>query len=465
MHYNRSLNLYDDQNTRGTVVFTCTPKSMLDMSIPILRNALYLWCNDRPLFYRRLKGHASRLPDILLSCLPGRTSPYRDFFKPVLFGDDRPRWLSVFCSNPFAPSGIGTSLRAQGRLLRDMGYAVDGIFYVQDDLSRASRTNILEFFDRAAIVFPRSSRLERLQDGVTATNLDDWCGNELREACARMFGAGSYAGIIVHQPWLSPLLESAPEGVLRCLFMHDNFADRAALFEAQGLPRRLAWLSVDEDVQSRCLRRADVVFAVQEEDQKAFRRQASGVAEVVLLKIPLADKTSTPLPPWQGTLHVGIVASDNVNNRPAVEDFVGKWSQAQELRNRAVLSIAGDVGFFIRSVDPSVRVLGRVDNLDAFYAQSHIAVNPDCGGTGIKVKSLEALSYGRPLLCSTVGSRGLGSALPWHTLADRAAMINALQEVLAVPDSLVSMRAESIDCFRRYCRMDAYLDVFRRERN
>lgn len=429
--------------------------------MPSIRNAFDLLCNDPALFRQRVKSNCSRLLDGPVAFISGKTPLYRDILPgppPSALG---PRCLTVFSCNPFLPSGVGASIRAQCALLVGMGYSMDALFYVQDELSRATRGALFRQFDRSALIFPKTARQNRLADGVTAADLDAWCGRELLDACACMLNNGRYTAIIVHQPWLSRVLELAPGGTKKYLFMHDNFSGRAALFEKQGLPRRLAWLNLSDEEQARCMRRADTIFAVQDEERAIFERQINGERQVVTIRIPFADKTALPLPGNRGKLTVGIIASANENNRSAVESFVRLWEREPALREAAELHIAGDVGRFICSREPSVHVLGRVETLDAFYADLDLAVNPDCSGTGIKVKSLEALSFGRPLLCSSAGSMGLQSRHPWHNLPNQPAMVACAVALVRQPSLLPSLRAISVALFHQYNHMEEYLDTLR----
>jgi hypothetical protein len=48
----------------------------------------------------------------------------------------------------------------------------------------------------------------------------------------------------------------------------------------------------------------------------------------------------------------------------------------------------------LKSVE-GVKLLGFVDNVYDFYAQGDVAINPVYQGTGLKIKTFEALSYGK----------------------------------------------------------------------
>ncbi len=276
------------------------------------------------------------------------------------------------------------------------------------------------------------------------------------DACALLLEDGRYCGVIVHQPWLSRVLACVPKGIKKYLFKHDNFAGRAALFERQGLPARSAWLNLEEAEQARCMKRADIIFAIQDEEKALYERQLCSQRQVVIFKIPFPDNTRLPLPRVHDKLAVGVLASDNESNRHAVGDFLIRWERESRLHGCTELHIAGDVCNFIKSRDPSVHLLGRVENLERFYADLHLVINPDFSGTGIKIKSLEALSYGRPLLCGGAGSRGLNAVHPWHALPGRASMLDCIVTLTQRKEMLPPLREESIRLFYEYSRMDTY---------
>ena len=103
------------------------------------------------------------------------------------------------------------------------------------------------------------------------------------------------------------------------------------------------------------------------------------------------------------------VGSDNPFNIEAVNWFLANvWSM---LGQQVTLAVAGDV---CNSVDSSkidgksrVHLLGRVDDLSDLYRNSKVAICPMLHGTGLKIKIIEALSYGLPVISLPSGLTGL----------------------------------------------------------
>ena len=63
------------------------------------------------------------------------------------------------------------------------------------------------------------------------------------------------------------------------------------------------------------------------------------------------------------------------------------------------------------SVYDRVRVCGFVDDIDAFVCQSQIVIAPIFSGAGVKIKVLDTIGYGRPLITTPKGAEGLPSWL------------------------------------------------------
>ena len=57
---------------------------------------------------------------------------------------------------------------------------------------------------------------------------------------------------------------------------------------------------------------------------------------------------------------------------------------------------------------PHVILAGHVADLTGFYATARLALAPLRYGSGVKIKTLEALLHGVPVLATTVGAEGCG---------------------------------------------------------
>src|SRR5205823_1935296 len=74
----------------------------------------------------------------------------------------------------------------------------------------------------------------------------------------------------------------------------------------------------------------------------------------------------------------------------------------------AILEVVGDVGS--GDTEEGVKFSGRVDaeELARRYQAAHVVIIPQVAGTGLKIKCVEALSAGCPIVVNGAGTDGLG---------------------------------------------------------
>jgi glycosyltransferase involved in cell wall biosynthesis len=104
------------------------------------------------------------------------------------------------------------------------------------------------------------------------------------------------------------------------------------------------------------------------------------------------------------------VGSDNPFNLEAITWFLNNvWPLLDE---SYTLAIAGDVCEGVRKSNiklVGVTLLGRVPSLSEVYFNSKVSICPMLHGTGLKIKIIEALSFGLPVISLPSGLMGLGS--------------------------------------------------------
>jgi glycosyltransferase involved in cell wall biosynthesis len=120
---------------------------------------------------------------------------------------------------------------------------------------------------------------------------------------------------------------------------------------------------------------------------------------------------STPPPPMgEGGPDIILVASNNAANVESVIWFL------REVAPRAPgveVRIVGGVDAGVRARAPEVFdayrswFTGRVDDPGVFYGSARLALLPTISGTGLSIKTVEALASGLPLIATTRAFRGM----------------------------------------------------------
>jgi hypothetical protein len=190
-------------------------------------------------------------------------------------------------------------------------------------------------------------------------------------------------------------------GLLKVVDTHDVFSTRQSKVASYGLEDRYF---ITPDLESELLNRADVLIAIQESEAEVLRRLAPrrrvlnvGVDFSLLHDVPPATK---PI--------IMLVGSHNNLNVKGLTDFLRfAWPLVRKAVPEAELHVIGSVGNSVDPLSPGVHKLGRVDDLDAAYAEARVIINPTIAGTGLKIKTVEALCHLRPIVLWPSGVDGL----------------------------------------------------------
>jgi glycosyltransferase involved in cell wall biosynthesis len=66
--------------------------------------------------------------------------------------------------------------------------------------------------------------------------------------------------------------------------------------------------------------------------------------------------------------------------------------------------------------DPAVEIAGRVDDVAAYYHSSSVCIAPLLSGSGTRLKILEAMSFGNPVVSTSIGAEGIEAENGHHIL-------------------------------------------------
>jgi glycosyltransferase involved in cell wall biosynthesis len=219
----------------------------------------------------------------------------------------------------------------------------------------------------------------------------------------QLFARRPFDVVVVSYVFYSRLLESAPEGVRRLLDTHDVFAERYRLYRDRGQPGE--FFSTSRAGEGKALDRADAVLAIQEADASHFAAISRSPVTVVGHLAPPLEAVPGSSPPAAAMLFVGGPMGINVHGmRWFLEEVLPLVRQGVP---GAELWLVGGIGERVRGGGPGVRRLGFVEALDDLYRRAAVVINPQRFGTGLSIKSVDALRHGRPLVATASGARGL----------------------------------------------------------
>lgn len=272
------------------------------------------------------------------------------------------------------------------------------------------------------------------------SDLDAWCPPEFAALVARVVAEEAARAVIAQFVFFSRVLEGLPSSVLRVLDADNTFEARAELYRSAGLA--YTWFSTDHAQEARGLARADLVLAIQEREYERFA--CMGLHDRIMLVPHAREAVRLPDPAEPELLFVG---AGNVENTNGLLQFLNvAWPLVRAAHPGARLRVAGRVA---RVVDegtwPGVVGVGVRDDLTALYATTAIVINPVPIGTGLKIKTVDALCHGRCLVSLPAGVQGLERFPETHVRVDDLVAMAAA--VIGLLDSPSGCRARASAAF------------------
>lgn len=234
--------------------------------------------------------------------------------------------------------------------------------------------------------------------------------------------------VIANYAFLGNVLDSPclKETVLKVILTHDVRHHRTAHFKKLGITSFESNWSRETETTQLC--KAQVLLAIQEEDVKVFQ-QIAPQCEVIHMPMSAVCHSYTAKQVPGRCFFVGSYSDHNLHG---LQWFLKNvWSILLQSVPHCSLHVCGTICDAIEETFPNVRFLGRVDDLKPEYSSSEVCLVPLPVGSGLKIKLVEALSYGRACVSTSVGVQGLheivGSAvLVADTAEDFAAAIHTL---------------------------------------
>lgn len=149
--------------------------------------------------------------------------------------------------------------------------------------------------------------------------------------------------------------------------------------------------TVNAHEEAKALQRCPTIFAIQN-NEAIFYNMLSPKSKVYTVY----NHYQIHKQPQQNNKTILFLASRMLFNVTGIQCFLDKvWPLVNKEMPDVKLLVAGTVCERITGKYENVSLLGRVDKLDDFYGRGDIVINPVYQGTGLKIKTFEALSYGK----------------------------------------------------------------------
>lgn len=225
----------------------------------------------------------------------------------------------------------------------------------------------------------------------------------------------SYKLVVCEYVWMSRFLNYFPDHVFKIIDTHDIFSNRYKIYQKINKPPE--WISLFPSEEAKGLQRANLLVSVNDEEKEYFQK-LSGIKCIRFGFMPENNFIKKDIFEFK----LLYFASANQLNLKSIEWFLSEvWSAIVSAESKAQLLIGGRICSVLKTNSPQVSLLGEFDNPHDFYSQGDIIINPEQSGTGLKIKAIEAFSYGLPLVATKEGVMGAGSPFLNHYIEANSA--------------------------------------------
>ena len=335
---------------------------------------------------------------------------------------------NILVISPLAshPPQNGARRRIHGMLstLKKRGHRIHYVYTAceKTDLDQAKR--LMEGDWDTVDVFPSGYEFEKTQG--EDYGLDDWINPDLLKALPDLVKQYEITHCLTNYVFQSKYFEAIPDGIPKILDTHDKLS-RRALFEEMGTTPGFYYTTEEEE--QRGLARADVVLAIQDNEVDYFQQSGKPVIVVGHLSpVAFLEKRYTTFK------KIGYIGAFNKFNINALEQFIPAFADYVERTGADLtLSISGNAARHFATLDDfsyqCVQYEGFVASIPDYLESLDLYLNPTFNGTGLKIKSVEALSHGVPVVSTSVGWDGLQGLAGFHDAKTPEDLLEAIDTI------------------------------------
>lgn len=240
------------------------------------------------------------------------------------------------------------------------------------------------------------------------SNIDYYC-DETKKALEHVLDSNNVEAVIANYTHMASYLREVPSSIKKMVLTID------ALYKLAFLPFKLdANRMCSYEEEKELLSFSDIVLAINDTEAIIFKEMFKGSKSILKIGMPsLLNKNPKPVIKNKGgKTIVFCAASQNPMNVAGVKGFIlDCWNKLYKKNPNLELRIAGPVCQYLKDIEKEslkgVFLLGCLPSLEGEILKSSIFINPVQEGTGLKIKTIEGLSYGKAFVSYPSGVDGM----------------------------------------------------------
>ena len=288
-------------------------------------------------------------------------------------------------------------------------------------------------------------------------NVARFHSEEVTEKIEALIKKNTYDFVILDSLYATTYLSSIRKYFTGKIYLRSHNCEAQIWFDLakneQNIPKSIYFKKLAKDLhiyESTILNKLDGVFAISQEDQEAFMKNNTK-AKVCVIPVHLESNDQDEFKIEKGKIfHVGNM--DWVPNREAVERLVKLFHESIHSDDQLKLSLVGkNIEKHYKS-SKGIEIQGFVDDLKGFVQKSGILVSPITSSSGVRVKILEMMAYGIPVITTPSGAKGIFSEgkNAVEIQKTNTALIDAILRITKDDEKLAEMQTLSKEYIKKY---------------
>ncbi|MBI1912010.1 MAG: glycosyltransferase family 4 protein [Deltaproteobacteria bacterium] len=313
---------------------------------------------------------------------------------------DKKKKVLVFYPHNFYEMSSGTHRRIYELLsyLRDRNFSTDLLSlngfsnkWNSGDLSRR------DLFDSIRVCEWKLSYMEKIRQARSAQNhgLSDLVTQDLKNAIAEMASAVDYSFIIITYAYWGRLAEVDSRAIK--IFNFQDFLTLNTYLQNPGVEFALGKMFQDE---VRAISRFEYALSISEEETVALSPFCPGT---VFINAPISFPKRF-IENAGRDFDILFIGSDNPFNREGMDWFMKEAYPL--LPHDLKIAVVGKICSHVEQKKNMTRI-PFLEDLSEIHRKSKLLICPLKGGTGLKIKVIEALSFGMPVVTTSWGLKGI----------------------------------------------------------
>ena len=358
--------------------------------------------------------------------------------------------ILVLAPTPSHPQDAGNRKRiyALTKYLQELGATIYFVYCPREwdrEIPSDSYDGMQKCWDYFFVSYPVQPSVHQTDNEYF--EIDDWWDVGIEFTVNWIKLAVDIDMVLCNYVFYSKVLELFDESVTKVIDTHDIVSNRNYLLEKKLGYRDFFFTSPKSE--QKALDRAHLVLSIKEDESSWFKC----LSPTPVLTIGHLEPEPDEIKPRKidyNNIKLGFIGSANPINCKNLESFLDKYlTRYGKDAERFTFAVGGKICQVLDGrFHDRVHLIGMVDDVSEFYEQVDVIVLPFEFSTGLKIKTVEALSWDKPCIGTINAFEGLGSNCHYHSFRGIEELASGIGDLILDPKSVITQLRQDSELVR-----------------